>query len=45
MGSKDGLALAVAVSLVQQEIDPGEGRLEEFALIGVERGGEFVGEA
>lgn len=31
--------------LVQQEVDPGEGRLEEAAFIGIERGGELVGEA
>ena len=45
MGGEDGLALAGAVLLVQQEVDSGEGRLEEFGRLGVERGGEFVGEA
>ena len=45
VGGEDGLALAGAVLLVQQEVDSGEGRLEEFGRLGVERGGELVGEA
>lgn len=44
VGGKDGLALSGAVLLVQQEVDSGEGRLEKRALVGVERGGELVGE-
>lgn len=32
------------VLLVQQQVDPGEGRLEECVFVGVERGGELVGE-
>ena len=44
VGGKDDLSLAGAVLLVQQEVDPGEGRFEERVLVGVERGGELVGE-